>query len=76
MPGERWPRPLTLSHQERADVPGRHLADVVRHIMIKKELQQRPGGGGVGLDSPGAHLAPQEPVATMGGVTQRSWCRL
>jgi hypothetical protein len=25
----------------------------VRHIMIKKELRRRPGGGGVGLDSPG-----------------------
>jgi hypothetical protein len=46
------------------DVPGRHLADVVRHIMIKKELQQRPVGGGVGLDSPGALPAAQEPVAT------------
>src|SRR5215469_5136376 len=27
---ERWRRPLTLAQQERADVLGRHLADVVR----------------------------------------------
>jgi hypothetical protein len=47
----REPRVLHPDH-----VLGRHLADVVRHIMIKKKLRQRPGGG-VGLDSPGALLA-------------------